>query len=166
MPYVNEKDQTPGFEGADELTLQYDEGTPAKRAVRDENGDVTEDAVKGVGGTCRCGCGEAVPWGSLYRPGHDARLKGKLLRAHLAGVKVNVNGKSMTAAKAAELENFAPKGSVAALANGLEKAKLAARSGEEKAAAREEAKVQRAAEREARKAELAAEKAAKEAAAV
>lgn len=38
------------------------------------------------GKACLCGCQEETP--GRFRPGHDAKLKGKLLRAHLAGVKV------------------------------------------------------------------------------
>lgn len=40
-------------------------------------------------GACGCGCNE-VPQGKgrLFCMGHDARLKGKLIRAHLGGVKV------------------------------------------------------------------------------
>lgn len=40
-------------------------------------------------GQCACGCGEA-PSGSksVFRMGHDARLRGKLIRAHLTGTPV------------------------------------------------------------------------------
>lgn len=31
--------------------------------------------------TCACGCGAAVAVGSNFKQGHDARLKGQLLRA-------------------------------------------------------------------------------------
>lgn len=42
-------------------------------------------------GQCLCGCGE-TPKGSksLFAMGHDARLKGKLIRAHLTGTPVTV----------------------------------------------------------------------------
>lgn len=47
--------------------------------------------------TCLCGCGE-VPTGKKARfvMGHDARLKGMLTRAHIAGTKVELtrNGKA------------------------------------------------------------------------
>lgn len=36
-------------------------------------------AVEGEG-LCKCGCGEQVGKGASFRPGHDARLKGRLLR--------------------------------------------------------------------------------------
>lgn len=42
-------------------------------------------------GQCGCGCGEAVNEDRTYLPGHDAKLKGKLQRAALAGVEFKVN---------------------------------------------------------------------------
>lgn len=41
-------------------------------------------------GKCGCGCGADVRPGSTFRQGHDARLKGKLQRAHRAGIEVRV----------------------------------------------------------------------------
>ena len=42
-------------------------------------------------GDCRCGCGDR-PKGpkSVFCMGHDARLRGRLLRAHLMGVQVHI----------------------------------------------------------------------------
>lgn len=41
-------------------------------------------------GQCFCGCGESVNKGKKFRMGHDARLKGKLIRAGRAGAEVTV----------------------------------------------------------------------------
>lgn len=41
-------------------------------------------------GQCGCGCTEAVSKGKRFRMGHDARLKGKLIRAGRAGIEVHV----------------------------------------------------------------------------
>jgi hypothetical protein len=43
--------------------------------------------------SCRCGClAEVAGKKSLFRMGHDARLRGRLMRAHLAGVRVTYKG--------------------------------------------------------------------------
>lgn len=39
-------------------------------------------------GFCACGCLERVATGRTFRPGHDARLKGALVRAARAGQSV------------------------------------------------------------------------------
>lgn len=41
-------------------------------------------------GQCLCGCGEKVREGSKFLPGHDARLKGILQRAHQRGDDVSI----------------------------------------------------------------------------
>lgn len=51
-------------------------------------------------GECHCGCGEKTNGKSRFRMGHDARLKGKLIRAHLAKVDV-VQGTAGGSAKSA-----------------------------------------------------------------
>jgi hypothetical protein len=48
-------------------------------------------------GQCLEGCGEATAKGRKFKQGHDARLRGMLGRASLAGIPVTVNGKSTTA---------------------------------------------------------------------
>lgn len=40
-------------------------------------------------GTCACGCGEAVSGNRNFRPGHDQRLMGILVRAHREGLEVS-----------------------------------------------------------------------------
>src|SRR3954465_1401266 len=50
-----------------------------------------------TGERCLCGCrGEAT---GRFQPGHDAKMKGKLMRAHIAGVQIRVidGEKSVTA---------------------------------------------------------------------
>lgn len=39
-------------------------------------------------GQCHCGCGEKKSEKALFRMGHDARLRGKLIRAHLTDTPV------------------------------------------------------------------------------
>jgi hypothetical protein len=41
--------------------------------------------------TCTCGCGMTVNKGRKFRQGHDAKLKGALIEAHLAGVEVTID---------------------------------------------------------------------------
>ncbi|HXJ66017.1 MAG TPA: hypothetical protein VNN79_19835, partial [Actinomycetota bacterium] len=41
---------------------------------------------------CPCGCRQPLAAGSTYRMGHDMRLKGILIRAHLTATDVNVLG--------------------------------------------------------------------------
>lgn len=64
-------------------------------------------------GQCGCGCGEQVRATSKFRPGHDARTKGALLRCHRAGGRVTVSGDgkgvTMTPAEYAALV-FSPVG--------------------------------------------------------
>lgn len=59
----------------------------------------------GGAGLCNCGCGEAtVGAKALFRPGHDQRLKGRLVRAHRAGVGVvAVHDGKVTRMSAADL---------------------------------------------------------------
>lgn len=159
MPYVNTKDQDPGSMGSDNLVINYREGTPGVKAERDGEGNITSEAVKATGGTCRCGCGEEVPAGSLYRPGHDARLKGKITRAAVAGAKVEVNGKAMTADKAAALENFAPKGTQYSIDLGLSRKAEQAKTAEQKQIERDNAKEIKAQEKAAKEAAKQAEEA-------
>lgn len=50
-------------------------------------------------GQCGCGCKEAVKGKTArFRPGHDARLRGELLRAHAAGrpVALTTGGETAT----------------------------------------------------------------------
>ncbi len=60
-------------------------------------------------GQCGCGCGEEIRATSKFRPGHDARAKGALLRCHRAGGKVTINSEAMTPAEYAALV-FSPVG--------------------------------------------------------
>jgi hypothetical protein len=57
-------------------------------------------------GQCACGCGADVAKGRKYRQGHDARLRGMLGRAFLAGVPVTLNGKRGTAAAQLKAHGF------------------------------------------------------------
>lgn len=43
-----------------------------------------------VQGLCKCGCEEPVEPGILFRMGHDARLKGILIRAEVTGCEIRL----------------------------------------------------------------------------
>lgn len=73
--------------------------------VKDAEGNVTT-AASFAAGTCRCGCGAEVGKGSKFRPGHDARYKGILIRAAVAGDTIVVNGESKTPLEAAYTDEF------------------------------------------------------------
>jgi hypothetical protein len=80
-------------------STQYDpvsESTPALAKQARETGRLMLDVS---GAACLCGCREPTP--GRFRPGHDARLKGKLTRAAIAKVKVGIvrdgSEKEMTA---------------------------------------------------------------------
>jgi hypothetical protein len=51
-------------------------------------------------GQCNCGCGEEA--GRDFRQGHDAKLKSALIKAHLAGEKVTVDGRTASARTVSE----------------------------------------------------------------
>lgn len=51
-------------------------------------------------GQCNCGCGEEA--GRDFRQGHDAKLKSALIKAHQAGEKVTVGGRTASALAVAE----------------------------------------------------------------
>jgi hypothetical protein len=68
------------------LVIDWTEGVVGVPADKDGNG-----FVAAVPGTCRCGCGQEVGKGSKFRPGHDAKYKGMLQRAAIAGQMVVVN---------------------------------------------------------------------------
>jgi hypothetical protein len=81
------------------VTPSYDpatDSTPAYQKRAREAGRVVLDISDSA---CLCGCREPTP--GRFRPGHDARLKGRLLRAHLSktGVLIVKDGgeKAMTA---------------------------------------------------------------------
>lgn len=74
-------DSTEGKGKTDLLVINYEEGNE-----------------KGEGRTCQSGTGRPVSGKKAsFAPGGDMQLRGKLTRAHLAGVKVEVNGKTQTA---------------------------------------------------------------------
>lgn len=75
------------------MTTTYDPGadsTPAYIKQARDSGRLTLDISDSA---CLCGCKDPTP--GRFRPGHDARLKGRLLRAHLAkaGVTIIKDGK-------------------------------------------------------------------------
>lgn len=68
----------------------YDPRTESSSGVDHEQGVLVLDQ-RGER-TCHCGClGEVAGAKSTFQMGHDARLRGKLIRAHLAGVPVRVH---------------------------------------------------------------------------
>lgn len=77
MPRFNPSKYDPRKESSDGFKT-YNEGVTLKVALR-------EDGSEG----CPCGCGE-IPEGkkSLFMMGHDARLRGKLIRAHLTDTDI------------------------------------------------------------------------------
>ena len=52
-------------------------------------------------GKCHCGCTLQVNKGKRFRQGHDARFKGILIRAHLAGADVTIHNGSIDVTTAA-----------------------------------------------------------------
>lgn len=63
---------------------------------------------------CPCGCGE-FPLGekAIFNMGHDARLRGKLIRAHLMGVRIRIHsdgtlGEPLSAELMAEQFDWVP----------------------------------------------------------
>lgn len=78
---------------------QYDPASESTTTLQKRSRETGRLMLDVSNGTCLCGCKEPTP--GRFRPGHDARLKGKLTRAAIAKVKVAVikNGseKEMTA---------------------------------------------------------------------
>ena len=79
---------------------------PAKYDPREDSSPGTEQFRQGGGSpltvvldwtplldrdrACPCGCREALAANSRFRMGHDARLRGKLVRAHVTGTDVTI----------------------------------------------------------------------------
>jgi hypothetical protein len=59
----------------------------AREPVAPAEGGLTGDAavVISAPGECHCGCGEATGARARFRPGHDGRYKGQLIRATRRG---------------------------------------------------------------------------------
>lgn len=82
-----------------------DDSSPKYRKHDPERLVLNVDRKDGLGESCLCGCGESAK--SRFAQGHDQRLRGKLTRAHVAGVEVlflvngQPNGKPESALKAA-----------------------------------------------------------------
>lgn len=76
--------------------------SPGRKAT-DKTGPILVLTGKGDSRLCRCGCGHAVAPKRNFRQGHDAKLKGILVRAHNANspVTVEVDGKAHTRTPAA-----------------------------------------------------------------
>lgn len=59
------------------------------------------ESSEGAGRACPCGCRELLAANSRFRMGHDARLRGKLVRAHVTGTDVTiVKGRDVSVASA------------------------------------------------------------------
>lgn len=70
------------------MSTTYDPGvesTPGLEKQAKANNKLVLDVSDSA---CLCGC--MTPTTGRFRPGHDARLKGKLLRAHLAKIGLTV----------------------------------------------------------------------------
>lgn len=110
------------------MSTLYDpatDSTPACRAKAHASGRLVLDISDS---TCLCGCKEPTP--GRFRPGHDARLKGRLLRAHMnkTGVTILRDGKEqqMTARAYAKEVSSDKYDWTVALDKAYEKAKAAA----------------------------------------
>lgn len=158
MGYAHSADSTPGNDTAEGLVINFTEGVARVAEVKDDKGEITTAAVAATGGTCRCGCGADVKAGSKFLPGHDAKLKGKLSRAALAGVTVTLNGVEQTPAEAAYTDEYDYRSTVE---RAVELATEKAKSSEVKEAEKAAKKAAREAEAEAKKAAKQAEKDAK-----
>lgn len=126
------------------LVINFTEEIKGVPAVKDADGNETTPAVPFTPGTCRCGCGQPVGKGSKFLPGHDARHKGNLQRAAIAGASVIVNGTETTALDAAYTDEFDYRENVQ---RALDKAATAGKSAEEKATERAEKKAAKDAEK-------------------
>lgn len=82
-------------------TEKYNPTTDSSATLADYNDAAIEDGAEGgiflniEAGMCGCGCEQAVAAGREFRQGHDARLKGKLIRAYLTGNSVHIVGGGM-----------------------------------------------------------------------
>jgi hypothetical protein len=103
VPYDGDDDDEPGEDPYDEaepttptrrmnrfMTTDYNpaaDSTPGHTAIRANH---PYDLILQVGvGLCPCGCAEAPSSKrAVFRMGHDIRLRGKLMRAHAARVRV------------------------------------------------------------------------------
>lgn len=66
----------------------YDPGSDSTPNLNKQARELGVVMLDWSGARCLCGCrGEAT---GRFQPGHDAKMKGKLMRAHIAGVKVRV----------------------------------------------------------------------------
>lgn len=83
------------------MTTEYDptsDSSPgAEQYLPEDAGDGTTPGVEGLillvdDGQCACGCGEATTAKREFRQGHDAKLKGKLIRAHVNDIEVHTIG--------------------------------------------------------------------------
>lgn len=109
------------------------DSTPALQKKAAETGRVTLDWTDG---TCLCGCkGEAA---GRFQPGHDARMKGKLMRAHIAGVGLTIiEGKESVDASALQVAGILSSTKYdwkAAIEDGAKAAKTRAEAAAKKAA--------------------------------
>lgn len=108
---------------------------------------------------CLCGCKDPTP--GRFRPGHDARLKGKLLRAHLAKAPLTVvkDGKETqkTARAYAKEVSSERHDWTVALDRAVERQRLAAAALREKVLASTEKEKEEEVEVKARDAAVAAE---------
>lgn len=122
------------------------DSTPAMAKASERDGRVHLD-WSGDPAPCLCGCkGKAT---GRFQPGHDARLKGKLLRAHLADVEFHISDGKTTAnvpaIRLAEVVSTSKHDWKAALLTGAETAKKRLAD----AAKRKEEAAKKAAERKA-----------------
>lgn len=69
-------------------SVKYDAGAESTPALAKKAADAGKLMLDVSDSACLCGCKSPTP--GRFRPGHDARLKGKLARAAIAKVKVVV----------------------------------------------------------------------------
>lgn len=65
----------------------YDPARDSSSGVRPRNDSVTLIVIDGL---CKCGCEEPVEGPILFKMGHDARLKGILIRAEVTGCAIRL----------------------------------------------------------------------------
>jgi hypothetical protein len=65
-----------------------DDSTPGVKLVKGIDPNTTVILARTADDRCNCGCDQVASKGRQFKQGHDARLKGILIRAHLTGTPV------------------------------------------------------------------------------